>query len=133
MSGIVVNGVLLTGHKGPAVEVPFDPAPRWGTRQVPLRPGRRGFPVAVVLSGAPFESVIVSRMRRFFVLVPWSVARQVGLAVGDRVRLVVRLAQPSPTLPPPSAAQSKPKATAGRAALGKTAAPSKPPRRSTKR
>jgi Domain of unknown function (DUF1905) len=127
MSGIVVNGILLTGHKGPAVEVPFDPAPRWGTRQVPLRPGRHGYPVAVVLGGAPFESVIVSRMRRFFVLVPWSVARQVGLSVGDRVRLVVRLAQPSPAVPKPPPV--KPKTTARRGASQKTAAPSKPPRR----
>jgi hypothetical protein len=138
MSGIVVNGVLLTGHKGPAVEVPFDPARRWGTRQAPLRPGRHGFTVEVLLGGAPFESAIVSRMRRFFVLVPWSVARQVGLAVGDRVRLIVRLPQPraAPAQPPAAktgGAPAKPSTTARRGGPGKVTAPSKPRGRPTTR
>jgi hypothetical protein len=76
----VVNGVLLTGHKGPAVEVPFHPAERRGAPQVPRWPGRRGYSVHVFLDRARFESIIVSRMRRFFVLVHKSIVQQVGLA-----------------------------------------------------
>jgi Domain of unknown function (DUF1905) len=132
MNGIVVKGVLLTGHKGPAVEVPFDPARRWGAAQVPLQPGRRGYRVDVSLSGAQFQSVIASRMRRFFVLVPWSVARQAGLAVGDHVRLIVRQAEASASPEQPlgaKAATSKTSASAaGHRALAKGGPRGKPRR-----
>jgi Domain of unknown function (DUF1905) len=114
MPGAVVMGVLLTGHKGPAVEVPFDPAQKWGARQVLLGPGRRGYAVEVVLNRARFLSAIVSRMRRFFVLVPSSVAQREGVSVGDHVRLSVTLAEISPPpaeAPPAKAAGSKRKAT----------------------
>jgi hypothetical protein len=59
------SGELLEGHKGPAVEVPFDPAARSRTSAVPLWRGRRGHPVRGLLNGRAFESVIVPRSRRF--------------------------------------------------------------------
>ncbi len=84
-----VEGVLMAGHKGPAVEVPFDPAAEWGTQPAALWPGRRGYPVEVLLNGVRFRSAIVSRMRRFFVLVDESIARRAGSPIGKRVRLTV--------------------------------------------
>lgn len=84
-----VNGVLKAGHKGPAVEVPFDPADEWGVRQVALWPGRKGYRVEVLLNGVRFRSAVVSRLRRFFVLVDESIARKAGLAIGGSATLTV--------------------------------------------
>jgi len=86
---IRVNGVLKAGHKGSAVEVPFDPAATWGITEAALWPGRRGFAVEVLLNGVRFRSAIVSRMRRFFVLVDESIARKAGSVVGKSVTLTV--------------------------------------------
>lgn len=83
------EGTLRTGHKGPAVEIPFDPATTWGIRPVPLWPGRRGFPVEVLLNGVRFRSAIVSRQGRYFVLVDESLARRAGSRAGTRVKLTV--------------------------------------------
>jgi hypothetical protein len=84
-----IEGVLRAGHKGLAVEVPFDPAAEWGTQQAALWPGRRGYPVEVLLNGVRFRSAIVSRMRRFFVLVDESIARRAGSRIGQSVRLTI--------------------------------------------
>ena len=84
-----VSGVLKAGHKGAAVEVSFDPAATWGVQETALWPGRRGFAVEVLLNGIRFRSAIVSRMRRFFVLVDESIARKAGLAVGKSVTLTL--------------------------------------------
>jgi hypothetical protein len=84
-----VEGVLTAGHKGPAVEVPFDPATEWGAQEAALWTGRRGFPVEVLLNGVRFRSAIVSRMRRYFVLVDETLARRAGARVGSRVKLTV--------------------------------------------
>ena len=83
------DGVLLTGHKAPAVEILFDPEREWGIHEEPLAAGRRGYPVEVLLNGIRFRSVIVSRMRRLFVLVDEGMARRAGAAAGDTVRLTV--------------------------------------------
>ena len=99
-TGVVVKGVLQSGHKGPGVEVPFDPGKKWGARPVLLSPGRRGYAVVVLVNRREVASAIVSRMRRFFVLIPESLARQAGVGVGDHIRFVVRPAPP----PVPSAA-----------------------------
>jgi Domain of unknown function (DUF1905) len=84
-----VEGVLTTGHKGPALEVPFDPATEWGAQQVALWPGRHGYPVEVLLNGVRFRSAIVPRMRRFFLLLDESMTRRAGARVGQPVRLTL--------------------------------------------
>ena len=89
LKAVQVKGTLVDGHKGSAVEVAFDPADVWGVRPVALRPGRRGFPVNVELNGRKFSSAIVSRMKRFFVLIDPALARQAGLEIGEHVRLRV--------------------------------------------
>jgi hypothetical protein len=74
---------LLAGHKGCACEVPFDPEQRWGIAKAPLRPGRRGHRVQGTINGVAFESEVVPRMRRFWVLVGESVLKRARLAIGD--------------------------------------------------
>jgi hypothetical protein len=49
------DAIVLSGHKGLAFEVPFDPGERWGVAPVALRPGRRGVPVRGSVNGKAFE------------------------------------------------------------------------------
>jgi hypothetical protein len=81
---------LLSGHKGGAVEVPFDPATRWSVSAVPLWRGRRGFPVEAVIDGVPFVSAIVPRMRRHFLLVDDEVCSRAKARIGAKVTITVR-------------------------------------------
>jgi hypothetical protein len=74
---------LLSGHKEDAAEVPFDPRERWSVAAQPLWPGRRGFPVKATLNGIAFESAIVSRSRRFWLLVPETVEQAAKVTAGD--------------------------------------------------
>ena len=80
---------LLSGHKQDALEVPFDPAEAWNIEPQPLWRGRRGFPVKVLVKGIAFESSIVPRQRRFFLLIGSEVVKSAGLAVGSRIRATV--------------------------------------------
>ena len=56
---------ILTGHKGDAVVVPFNPARVWDAKaaEVP-RPWRVGYLVLGTLNGCPFEGWIGGRLRR---------------------------------------------------------------------
>jgi len=76
---------ILAGHKDAAVEVPFDPAVRWKTAAVAIRPGRRGHAVRGELAGVPFESFVVARSKRFWLLVEGELLRQARVRVGDVV------------------------------------------------
>jgi hypothetical protein len=89
MQPATFQAVLVRGHKEDAVEVPFDPAERWPITSVALRPGRRGFPVAATLTGVAFESAIVARSNRFWLLVPGSVENAAGSSVGDLATITV--------------------------------------------
>jgi hypothetical protein len=82
--------VVLAGHKGLGFEVPFDPGKRWSRTPVSLRPGRRGHRVLGTVNGTPFESAVVGRSRRFFVLVTEGMARAAKLREGSTVRVVLR-------------------------------------------
>lgn len=79
------TATLLDGHKGAAVEVPFDPAERWGSVAVPLRKGRKGHRVRGSLDGVSIESAIVARSGRFFLLVDEEIRRDAGVRIGDLV------------------------------------------------
>jgi hypothetical protein len=83
------DGVLLSGHKGPAVEVPFDPAEELGLSEVSIEPGRRGYPVEVLLGRTRFRSAIVSRNRRLFLLVDETLAKRAGAVIGQPVTLSI--------------------------------------------
>lgn len=91
------QAVLASGHKGDAAEVPFDPGACWSVSARPLWPGRRGFPVRATLNGHGFESAIVARSRKFWLLVPAAVSEQAGIRVGESGLFSVRpAASPGP-------------------------------------
>lgn len=83
------RGVLLEGHKGAAVEVPFDPAEEWGTSATALWKGRRGQRVRGTLNRVAFESAIVARSKRFWLLVDDDVLVRAKTSVGDDVAIVI--------------------------------------------
>jgi hypothetical protein len=85
-----IRGVLLDGHKGAAVEVPFDPAECWSAPPVRLRAGRHGHRVAATLDGIDFESEIVPRSHRFFVLVDTQTCTSAGVGIGDEIVLTLQ-------------------------------------------
>ena len=84
------SAVVLAGHKGLGFEGPFDPAKRWGRAAVSLRPGRRGHRVSGTVNGSRFESAVVGRSRRFFVLVTDAMAKAARLREGSAVRVSLR-------------------------------------------
>jgi hypothetical protein len=107
---ITSDGVLQMGHKGPAIEVPFDPLDTWGAQAHPSSSGPEGYPVEVLLNGIRFRSAIVNRMSRHFVLVDEAMARRAEARVGEAVRLTVwpsapvkapPSSSPRPVAPPP--------------------------------
>ncbi len=81
------DSVVLDGHKGLAFEIPFDPAARWSIAPVPLRPGRRGHRVRGTVNRVRFESVAVSRARRFFVLVTEEMRKAAKVREGSSVKV----------------------------------------------
>ena len=84
------RGIILDGHKGAAVPVPFDPAERWGLPARALWRGRRGHRVSGRLAGKAFESAIVGRQRRFYVLVDEELLARARVRVGDTVEVEVQ-------------------------------------------
>ena len=83
------EGELLAGHKGAAVEVPFDPAEKWAINPRPLWPGRRGHTVQARLGGVSFGSCIVPRSRKFWLLIDEDDQAKAGVIIGERVRITV--------------------------------------------
>ena len=81
------SSTVLDGHKGLAFEIPFSPASRWGLSDTKLWPGRRGYHVRGTANKARFESVVVSRARRFFVLVSDEMREACRLREGSRVKV----------------------------------------------
>ena len=82
-------GELLSGHKQDAVAVPFDPARDWKLQSQRLRPGRHGFRVKATINGRAFESAIVPRQKRWFLLIDSEVARSAGVSLADTVQVTV--------------------------------------------
>lgn len=77
------EATLMSGHKEDAAEVPFDPGERWSMRPLALWAGRKGFPVCATLNGTAFESAIVARSKRFWLLVPAAIEESTGTTKGD--------------------------------------------------
>ena len=83
--------VVLDGHKGLAFELPFNPAERWGAEEIALRPGRRGYRVRGSVNRHRFESVVVPRAKRFWVLVTDDLKKTARLRAGSEVKVEVSL------------------------------------------
>lgn len=74
---------LLSGHKENAAQVPFDPSAAWSMQTQQLWPGRRGFPVLATLNQLAFESAIVARSKKFWLLVPTAISDSAHISVGS--------------------------------------------------
>ena len=83
------TGIVLSGHKEDAVEVPFDPASRWNVTTAHIRVGRRGYRVTACINGCRFDSHVVARSGRFWLLLPAQVERDAGFGAGDTVSVVL--------------------------------------------
>src|SRR4051812_43153513 len=94
-------GIVLDGHKGAAIEVPFDPAARWGIEARPLWPGRRGHRVDGRLNRTSFEGAIVPRSRTFFLLVDSEFLQNAKVAVAATVSVLVQPRIDLPDSTPP--------------------------------
>ena len=80
---------LRSGHKEHAVQVPFDPGVRWALTAQRLWPRRRGYPVHATLDGVAFDSAIVTRSLRFWLLIPAEIAGSGAVSVGQRCSITV--------------------------------------------
>ena len=84
---------LISGHKGDALIVPFDPEETWGISPKPVTTrlfGKRpGHLVSGTLNGHPFGGWIGHRWGRFFILVDEDLQRAAKVAVGDTVAVEV--------------------------------------------
>ena len=80
---------VLSGHKEDAVEVPFDPTREWGVSARPLWRGRRGHAVNATINGFSFESAIVPRQKKFYLLIDAEAAKSAGLSEGALVQVAV--------------------------------------------
>ena len=80
---------LLAGHKDAAFEVPFDPSEVWRAEAKSLWKGRRGHEVTAIVNGVSFESCIVPRQKKFFMLVSADVIKEIGIEIGDTVKAAV--------------------------------------------
>ena len=84
------KGELLSGHKDHAVEVPFDPAIEWQLEPQPLWRGRRGYKVMASANGVSFESAVVARQKKFYLLIDADAVRAATLAENDVVDIELR-------------------------------------------
>jgi hypothetical protein len=81
---------LLSGHKECAVEVPFNPSSEWQIDPQPLWHGRHGHPVQVVINGFSFESAIVPRQKKFYLLIDAESIRAASISENAVVKVEVR-------------------------------------------
>src|SRR5664279_2084781 len=83
------TAVLVEGHKGAAFEVPFDPADRWGTAPIRLRAGRLGHRVAGKVNGVAFESAVVARSKKFWLLIDHTIRERANLEIGSPAKIAI--------------------------------------------
>jgi hypothetical protein len=81
------TATVLAGHKGLAVEVPFTP----GTPARALAPGRKGHPARGTINGVTFESAVVPRSKRYWLLIDDDLAARAGVVEGDEVKVTLDL------------------------------------------
>jgi hypothetical protein len=84
------SAVLVEGHKGCAFEVPFDPGERWGVAPIQLRAGRLGHRVAGKVNGVAFESAVVARSKKFWLLIDDELREEANLEIGGATKIAIR-------------------------------------------
>jgi hypothetical protein len=80
---------LHAGHQEDAVELPFDPAETWSVVPGRLWRGRRGHHVMATLNGISFPGFVVSRQRKWFLLVDEDIKQAAGVVAGDIVAITL--------------------------------------------
>lgn len=88
------TSTLLGGHKNAALEVPFDPAERWGIEPVRLRLGRHGHRVQATIGDVEFETAVVPRLRRFWVEIDEETQRRADIRVGETISIAIKPVRP---------------------------------------
>jgi len=83
------RATLVAGKRGFACEVPFDPAERWSLPVVPVAKRTRGVEVAATIDDVSFDSAVVTRSRRHWLLVGNETAAKIGKRDGDAVTVVL--------------------------------------------
>jgi predicted DNA-binding protein (MmcQ/YjbR family) len=83
------TATLLEGHKGAAFEVPFDPAEQWGIDPIRLQAGRLGHRVAGKVNGIAFESVVVPRSKKFWLVIDDDIRKKTKLDVGSTAKIAM--------------------------------------------
>ena len=106
---------LLSGHKGEAILVPFDPEEVWGIppRAVASKTygSRPGHLVRGTLNGHPFDGWIGRRWGKFFLLVNQVLQREARVREGDVVSIAV---EPRPERPGTGARSRKSRSAGAR-------------------
>lgn len=82
---VMFEGTILAGHKEAAIEIRFDPAVRWKIGAVAIRAGRRGHPVRAAVDGVHFDSFIVARSKRFWLLLDLAILTKLDRKIGDAI------------------------------------------------
>ena len=85
------RALVQQGHKGCAVEVPFEPIAAWG--ELPTEPVYqrvRGVPVRGKAGAASFESWIIFRWKKHFLLLAEEVLNAAGVRAGEELQRAVQ-------------------------------------------
>ena len=85
-----LHATIVSGHKENALEVRFDPAQVWNIQAQPVVRGRRGFAVRAQINGTTFDSFVVTRSKKFWLLLPGDVTESAGVRCGDEVLVTLR-------------------------------------------
>ncbi|MEP6569779.1 MAG: DUF1905 domain-containing protein [Acidobacteriota bacterium] len=80
---------LQSGHQEDAVEVPFDPTETWSVMPVRLWRGRKGHRVMATLNGVSFSGFVISRQRKWFLLVDEDIKQEAGVVARDIVTVTL--------------------------------------------
>jgi hypothetical protein len=83
------HSVLAASGRTLVCEVPFDPAERWKLPVVSVGSRRRGVEVAVTVDGVSFDSAVVARSGRHWLLVDDAAARRIAAERGAEVAVVL--------------------------------------------
>jgi hypothetical protein len=84
------KAALLSGHKDHAVELPFDPVKEWGIPPQPVRRGRRGHLVNATVNGVSFESSIVPRQKKFYLIIDAEAQEAAKVEEGAVIQVAVK-------------------------------------------
>jgi hypothetical protein len=82
---------VLSGHKGCAVEIPFDPGRVFGVSPRALWPGRRGFFAKVKINKVAFDSFVVPRSGKFYLVLDDDMQRKAKAQAGSVVDVEFRV------------------------------------------